>query len=111
MANNGILIEAGVPTGPELREFSEIFRTLAVSVEGMKAESMIEEYRMYVPVTGNRTERGLVLMLECSSDQLEALVNSKPYVEIMVLLMSKTPNFTTTRVIFGDLLERIQEEA
>lgn len=110
MANNAILIEAGAPVGGNLDDFRDVVKGVRATVEGLASEGLIEAHRFYVPVTGNRTERSMMLILECTHEQLEPLVVSRPYLDILSTFMGRFPNFTTHRMVFGDILDRIQDD-
>jgi hypothetical protein len=105
MATNGLLIEFGANGGmtPETRDTIE---KMIGALNGLKGEGSIEEYRMYPIVTGNRTQRVAMILLEMSHEQLESLVVKKAYVDLLNLIQTIAVNLTVNRAI---TLERMLE--
>jgi hypothetical protein len=107
MATNALMIEFG-SNGPMNAEVMQsIQRTLDI-LNGMKKDKTVEEYRLYPVVTGNRTERVALLLLEVSHQQLEALVVNKAYAELLTEITKTSTNVTVNRAI---TLERMLELA
>jgi hypothetical protein len=105
MATNALLIEFGAEGA-----FSEEAMTTIESVIGMlsgwKKAGTIEEFRFYPIVTGNRSQRVAMILLELSHEQLEQLVVSKEYPQLMDTIAATCTNLTTSRAI---TLERMLE--
>jgi hypothetical protein len=107
MATNALMIEFGSngPMSPEVMQ--SIQRTIDI-LSGMKKDGSVEEFRLYPVVTGNRTERVALLLLEVSHQQLEALVVKKSYADLITEISKTSTNVTTNRAI---TLERMMELA
>jgi hypothetical protein len=105
MATNGIVIEFGIDHKPGDAENASLGRLIGTA-GGLKAEGAIEEFRFYGIVTGNRTQRMAMMILEVSNEQLEALVLNDVYINMVEDLMDIGSNVTTNRAI---TLERLQQ--
>jgi hypothetical protein len=105
MATNGLLIEFGA-TAPMNQEARKHIETVIGALNGLKKDGSIEEYRMYPIVTGNRSERVAMIMLEVSHEQLEKLVQKKAYADLINVIMAAGTNVTINRAI---TLERMME--
>jgi hypothetical protein len=105
MATNGLLIEFGA-TAPMNQETRQSIQSVVEALTKLKKDGSIEEFRMYPIVTGNRTERVAMLMLEVSHQQLEALVQKKAYADLLNTVMAVGTNVTVNRAI---TLERMLE--
>lgn len=109
MATNGLLIEFGsnkIMDDEELKHIQGIIAQLSK----LKSDKSIEEFRLYPIVTGNRSQRVAMMMLEMSHQQLEAFVVSKPYGELMRTLMKSSTNVTINRAITSErMLELVKQ--
>jgi hypothetical protein len=95
---NGLLIEFGFDQGLS-EDIANTFKKLMGSVEAMKAEKLIGDYQYHTLGTGNRKLRASMLMLEGSSEQIEALVAHPAYYEFGDRLMNFATNVTINRSI------------
>jgi hypothetical protein len=105
MATNGLLIEFGA-TAPMNQETRKSMEGMIEMLGKLKKDGSVEEYRMYPIVTGNRSERVAMLMLEMSHQQLESLVQKKAYADLLNSIMAMGTNVTVNRAI---TLERMLE--
>lgn len=105
MATNALMIEFG-SNGPMSAEVMQSIQRTIEMLNAMKKEGTVEEFRLYPVVTGNRTERVAILMLEVSHAQLEALVVKKSYAELLTEISKTSINVTVNRAI---TLERMLE--
>ena len=107
MATNGLLIEFGA-TGRMDQDSLKALQQILSTLGGWKSEGVIEEFRFYPIVTGNRSQRVAMLMLEMSHEQLEALVVNPAYGRLMESLGPVATNITVNRAI---TVERMMELA
>ncbi len=105
MATNGLLIEFGA-TAPMNQQTRQSIQGVVEMLNKLKKEGSIEEFRMYPIVTGNRSERVAMIMLETSHQQLEALVQKKDYADLINTITAVGTNVTVNRAI---TLERMLE--
>jgi hypothetical protein len=108
MATNGLLIEFG-STSPMSPETRQSIQGIVEMLNTLKKDGSVAEFRLYPIVTGNRSERVALLMLEMSHEQLEALVQKKAYADLINAIMAMGTNVTVNRAItFERMLELSQ---
>jgi hypothetical protein len=105
MATNGLLIEFGA-TAPMTQETRQSMQGMIEKLAQLKREGSVEEFRVYPIVTGNRTQRVCMIMLEMNHEQLESLVQKRPYVDLINAIMAMGTNVTVNRAL---TLERMLE--
>jgi hypothetical protein len=105
MATNGMLIEFGVNRVMQPEDMKS-FESLIGTLNGWKGDGTIEEFRYYAIVTGNREDRVSMIMLEVSHEQLEKLVQAKPWAEFLDALTAMATNVTVNRAV---TLQRLME--
>jgi hypothetical protein len=107
MATNGMLIEFGAE-GKMNEESYKGLQAVISTLGGFKRDGLVDEFRFYAIVTGNRSQRVASIMLETSHEQLEALVVNPVWGKLMEDITTIGTNVTTNRAI---TLERLQELA
>lgn len=105
MATNALIIEFGAQ-GPMTEATMNTIETVIGTLNSWKSDGTIEEFRFYPVVTGNRSQRVAMIVLELSHEQLEALVVGKEYTQLMDCIAAVAVNLTTSR---GITLERMME--
>jgi hypothetical protein len=105
MATNGLLIEFGATTAMN-QETRQSMQGMIEKLAQLKRDGSVEEFRVYPIVTGNRTQRVAMIMLEMSHEQLESLVQKRPYVDLINAIMAMGTNVTVNRAL---TLERMLE--
>jgi hypothetical protein len=105
MASNAMIIEFGVDR-PMAETDMETFGQMLGTLNSWKAEDHIEDFDYYAVVTGNRTQRIGMMILNMSHDQLEAMVVADHWAKFMDLVMGTCTNVTVNRSI---TLERVME--
>jgi hypothetical protein len=105
MATNALLIEFGAE-GAMGEETQQTIEKILGQLNGLKGSKQIEEYRFYPIVTGNRSQRVAMILLEVSHEQLEKLVAQKDWVALLETISSACTNVTVNRAI---TLERMLE--
>jgi hypothetical protein len=109
MATNGLLIEFGATT-PMNQQTRQSIQGLVDMLNKLKKDGTVEEFRMYPIVTGNRSERVAMIILEMSHQQLEGLVQKKAYADLINAVMALGTNVTVNRAItFERMLELSQQ--
>ena len=98
MATNAMLIEFGVEGAFDDRMQQTIEKIIG-QLNGLKESKAVEEYRMYPIVTGNRSERVAIILLEVSHEQMENLVVNKAWMELGNTIASVCTNVTNNRAI------------
>ena len=98
MATNAVLIEFGAEGALDDRMKQSIEKIVG-QLNGLKESKLVEEYRMYPIVTGNRSERVAMILLEVSHEQLENLVVNKAWMALGETISSACTNVTINRAI------------
>ena len=111
MADHGMLVECGMVTGQSGEGAMGMFQEVLGALEAIKNDGLIEEYRWYINVTGNRSQRALTIVLETDSAGLEKLVGSMAWVGMLNHLSQHMQNVTVTRLLFGDRLMELMKQA
>ena len=109
MATNGLLIEFGAAKRMNEESLQTLHDVLSL-LGSWKSEGLVEEYRVYSIVTGNRTQRVSMLMLEMSHQQLEALVVNPAYAKLFQILEEVGTNITVNRAITADRLMELAKD-
>lgn len=105
MATNGLLIEFGITGGMNAESKAAMDKVIGM-LGKLKSSASIEEFRFYPIVTGNRTQRAVMIMLEVSHQQLESLVVNRAYGELISTISDAGTNVTVNRAV---TLERMLE--
>lgn len=106
MATNGLLIEFGAAGKMDEKSLETVSQTLSV-LGSWKSDGLIEQFHLYSIVTGNRTQRVAMLMLEVSHEQLEALVVNPAYGKLFGVLENVATNITVNRAITAERLMQL----
>lgn len=109
MATNALVIEFGAAGKMDEEAFKKMQETLSI-LDSWKSDGLIEDHRVYSVVTGNRTERVAMLIVETSHEQLEALVVNPAYIKLFDTLESVATNITTNRAITAERLIQLAGE-
>ena len=109
MATNGLLIEFGAAGKMDEKSFESIKETLSI-LGSWKSDNLIEDFQVYSIVTGNRTQRVAMLMLEVSHEQLEALVVNPAYGKLFGVLENVATNISVNRAITAERLMQLVPE-
>jgi hypothetical protein len=99
------MIEFGATTAMN-QQTRQSMEGLLEMLNKLKKDGSVEEFRVYPIVTGNRSERVVLMMLEMSHQQLESLVQKKAYADLINSVMAFGTNVTVNRAI---TLERMLE--
>ena len=109
MATNGLLIEFGAKGRMNEESLKALNETLSL-LGSWKSDALIEEFRLYPIVTGNRSQRVAMLMLEMSHEQLEALVVNPVYGKLHDILEPIATNITINRAITVERMKELSKE-